>query len=84
MERTQHPTNNAVLGAPPGISIENCGALPITRVVFTDGDQACVSFWRPSQAELTLLSTGRCVRLCVMGTTHAPLSVGVDGDEVML
>lgn len=51
MERSQHPTNNAVLGAPPGMSIESCGALPITRVVFQDGDQACVSFWRPSAAE---------------------------------
>ncbi len=84
MKRTQHPTNNAVLGAPPRISIENCTALPITRVVFQDGDQACVSFWSPSAEELTLLNAGRPVRLCVLGTTHAPLSIGVDGDEVML
>ena len=84
MERTQHPTNNAVLGAPPGISIDNCGALPITRVLFTNGDQACVSFWRPSASELRLLNAGHSVRLCVMGTTHAPLSIGVDGDKVML
>lgn len=84
MKRTQHPTNNAVLGAPPGIGIENCTALPITRVVFQDGDQACVSFWSPSAEELTLLNSGRSVRLCALGTTHAPLSIGVDGDEVML
>lgn len=84
MERTQHRTNNSVLGAPPGATIEDCGALPITRVQFADGSNACVSFWRPSAAELELLQAGRHVRLCVMGTTHAPISLGVDGDEVML
>lgn len=84
MERTQHRTNNSVLGAPPGATIDECCALPITRVQFTEGEQACVSFWRPSAAELELLKAGRAVRLCVMGTTHAPISVGVDGDGVML
>lgn len=84
MERSQHRTNNAVLGAPPGATIEDCGALPITRVQFAEGDQACVSFWRPSAAELELLKAGKPVRLCVMGTTHAPISVGVDGDGVLL
>ena len=84
MERSQHRTNNAVLGAPAGATIEDCGALPITRVQFAEGGHACVSFWRPSATELELLAAGKPVRLCVMGTTHAPISVGVDGDGVML
>ena len=85
MDRTQHPSNNAVLGAPPGMSIEECVALPITRVEFEGGGgPGCVSFWRPNAAELALLASGRPVRLCVLGTTHPPLSLGVDGDGVML
>ena len=84
MERTQHHTNNAVLGAPPGDTIEECRALPITRVHFCGGEQACISFWRPSAVELLLLAAGKPVRLCVMGGTHPPLSLGVDGDGVML
>lgn len=84
MLRTQHPSNNAVLGAPPGASIEECGALPITRVRFEGGELGIVSFWRPTPAELALLQAGQPVRLCVMGTTHAPLSLGVDGDGVLV
>lgn len=84
MDRAQHITNNAVLGAPQGAPINECGALPVTRVEFADGVQACVSFWRPSAADLALLSSGRMVRLCVIGSTHAPVSVGVDGDGEML
>ena len=80
MNFTQHHSNNAVLGAPAGVPIEECRALPITRVVFADGAQACVSFWRPSAQQLELLAAGQPLRLCVMGTTHPPLSVGVDGD----
>lgn len=83
MNFAQHKSNNAVLGAPPGVSIEQCRALPITRVVFADGDHACVSFWLPTVQELQLLAQGQPLRLCVMGTTHPPLSVGVDGDGEM-
>lgn len=83
MNFIQHKSNNAVLGAPSGVSIDECRALPITRVVFAGGDQACVSFWRPTAAELQLLRQGHPLRLCVMGTTHPPLSVGVDGDGAL-
>ena len=84
MNKTQHPTNNAVLAAPNGATIEECGALPITRVQFSDGSHACVSFWVPSREELRLLCAGYAVRLCVAGTTHPPLSLGVDQDGVLL
>lgn len=80
MHFIQHSSSNAVLGAPPGMPIEECRALPITRVQFGDGTLACVSFWRPSDHELQLLAQGQPLRLCLLGTTHPPLSVGVDGD----
>ena len=82
MKPTKHPTNNAVLAAPLGV--ENCDELPITGVMFPEGDAACVSFWQPSPAVLALLNEGRSVRLCVAGSTHPMLALGVDGDEVML
>lgn len=80
MDRTQHPTNNAVLGAPAGMSIEQCGALPVTRIEYLDGTPAVASFWQPTKAELDLIASGKAIRLIVLGTTHPPLSIGVDGD----
>lgn len=81
----QHPTNNDVLGAPRGVSIEDCTALAITRVQFGPGGPPGVaSFWRPDTAELQLLNAGASVRLSIHGNTHAPVYVGVDGDGVML
>lgn len=84
MNRTQHASNNDVLGAPPGTPINDCMALPVTRVLFDETEPAVVSFWRPTDAELSLMAQGYAVRLCVMGRTHPPLSLGVDGDGVML
>jgi len=84
MNRTQHLSNNDVLGAPRGTPIEECSALPITRVRFADGMQGIASFWQPSAAEVALISAGKSVRLLVLGTTHAPIAIGVDGDGEML
>lgn len=84
MNRHQHPSNNDVLGAPPGVPADQCGALPITRVVFTPGGQhAVASYWMPTAAELALLNAGKAVRLSVIGRTHPPLYVGVDGDGLI-
>lgn len=83
MNRIQHRSNNDVLGAPAGVSIEACNALPITRVAFREGDDAVVSFWAPTAAQIALIASGRPVRLCVWGVTHAPLSLGVEGDGDM-
>lgn len=80
MNRTQHRSNNAVLGAPPGVPIEECNALPITRIVYSDGTPAVVSYWTPTPAEMALIAQGAPVRLAVLGTTHPPLMLGVDGD----
>lgn len=83
MDRHQHPTNNAVLGAPPGMPIDECSALPITRIQYSDGTPAVASYWRPTPAELALLAEGAAVRLTILGTTHPPLMLGVDGDGVL-
>lgn len=84
MDRCQHPTNNDVLGAPPGVKIEDCYALPITRATFSDGTPAVISFWQPTVEEQKLLAEGKPVRLCLLGQTHAPINLGVDGDGEIL
>ncbi|MFC3457241.1 hypothetical protein [Massilia haematophila] len=79
MNRIQHPTNNAVLGAPAGWDQLElpCGALPVTRTQI-DGLPAVVSFWRPTAAELAALNAGGSIELSVLGHTMPPVSLGVD------
>jgi hypothetical protein len=83
VNQLQHHTNNAVLGAPEGMTREECRALPITRISYPDGSLACVSFWVPTPEELRLLNEGRPMRLAILGATHAPVRLWVpenDGD----
>ena len=80
MQRTQHPSNNDILRAPPGVPIEECSALPITRIEYTDGTPAVASYWLPTTEELARLNAGKAVALVVLGRTHPPIFVGVDGD----
>ena len=79
MDRTQHPSNNHVLGAPVGWDQKElpCSALPVTRVE-QDGMPAMVSFWRPTAAELAALNKGGTVALWVYGVAHPPVAVGVE------
>lgn len=79
MERTQHPSNNAVIGAPVGWDQGTlpCSALPITRLD-EDGLPVMVSFWRPSAEELARLNTGGSVSLWIYGTEHPVVSVGAE------
>jgi hypothetical protein len=81
MRFTQHPTNNAVLGAPPGVGIDDCRALPITRVEFPDGAPGVQSFWRPTDAERAAIAGGALVLFQCWGRTHPPVYLGVDGVE---
>lgn len=83
MKRHHHPSNNDVLGAPPGVDIDTCEALPITRVLYPDGIAAVVSFWTPTADELALLNAGKSVRFQIFGRTHAPIYIGVDGDGLL-
>lgn len=79
MRPVQHSSNNAVLSPPPGMTLEQCQPLPITRVQFTDGTPAVWSYWQPSDAERAAIAGGASVRLSAIGRTHPPVSLGVDG-----
>lgn len=78
MDRTQHPSNNRVLGAPKNWDQNElpCGALPITDTEI-EGLPVMVSFWRPTAEELALINKGATISLWVYGAVHPPVSVGV-------
>ncbi len=79
MNRAQHSSNNAVLGAPKGWQQDelSCDALPITRTD-VDGKPAVVSFWRPSKAEVALIQAGGLIAVWAIGNTVPPMSVMVE------
>lgn len=81
MRPIQHPSNNDVLGAPKGVSIDECKALPITRVKYPNGMAGVWSYWQPSEAEKQAITNGAPVRFSCLGITHPPVSIGVDGIE---
>lgn len=78
MNRTQHPSNNAVLGAPADWSQDAlpCGALPITKIE-VHGLPCIGSFWRPTAEELVMLNGGALVAVWVIGNTMPPVSIEV-------
>ncbi len=80
MDRTQHKTNNGVLAAPPGVSHEQCVPISVTHVEFSDGQKGKLTYWKPTTRELELLNKGAAVRLCVLGTSHPMVNLGVEGD----
>jgi hypothetical protein len=79
MNRVQHITNNAVLGAPAGWDQGElpCSALPITRVSY-DGIAVVMSYWKPTSEELAVLNDGGSVALSVIGVTMPPVMLSVD------
>ncbi|WP_194720810.1 hypothetical protein [Noviherbaspirillum malthae] len=79
MNKTQHPSNNAVLGAPAGWDQKQlpCSALPVTRTDW-DGVPAVLSFWKPTAEELAALNAGGSVVLWVAGQTMPPVALTVD------
>jgi hypothetical protein len=78
---TQHPTNNDVLRAPPGVPIEECTPLAITRAQYPNGDHVVQSYWRPTDAERKAIAEGALVVFTCWGRTHPPVYIGVDGIE---
>lgn len=78
MNRVQHPTNNAVLGAPAGWDQKAlpCDALPITRCEM-DGIPVVVSYWKPTAQELADLNAGQHIALSVIGVTMPPVALFV-------
>lgn len=79
MQKTQHPSNNSVLGAPEGWNQSSLpvGALPITRTE-VNGVPAVISYWRPSAEELAQLNAGGAVVLWVIGDTMPPVALEVE------
>lgn len=79
MNKFQHPSNNAVLGAPAGWDQKQlpCNALPVTRAKW-EGVPAVLSFWKPAPEELAALNAGGTVVLWVAGDTMPPVALTVD------
>lgn len=79
MNKTQHRSNNAVLGAPQGWdqSTLPCDALSVTKQLW-DGLPAVVSYWTPTAEELAALNAGALVALSVVGHTMPPVALHVE------
>ena len=79
MNRMQHPSNNAVLGAPKDWDqgALPCNALPVTRTEW-DGMPAVVSFWKPTTEEIAAMQAGQPVVLWVAGSTMPPVALMVE------
>lgn len=78
MNFVQDPRCNAVLGAPAGVPIEECRALPILRGQMPNGEVVCQSFWMPTPEELKALNEGKPVIFTSWGVTHAPIMLAVE------
>lgn len=79
MNHFQHPSNNAVFGAPTGWDQKElpCDALPVTRTTF--GGQPCIeSYWRPSEADLAALNADGYVVLSILGNSMPPVAMRVE------
>jgi hypothetical protein len=81
MRLTQHASNNAVLAAPPGSTIEECRPAAITRIAYSDGTSAVATYWLPSARERELIAAGALVRVEVLGQTMAPMIVTAEGER---
>lgn len=82
MRPTQHPSNNDVLRAPPGIRAEECAPLAITRVVYEPTHMEGVrSYWQPTEGERKAIAEGGLIMFQCWGRTHPPVYIGVDGIE---
>lgn len=79
MNRVQHPSNNAVLGAPVGWKQGElpCGALPITRTE-VNGVPAIACWFQPTERERLAIADGAPIALWVIGNTMPPVALEVD------
>jgi len=75
---TQHPSNNDVLAAPPGDTMEECRPAPITRTIYSDGTPSVATYWQPTEHERALLASGGIVRVEVLGQTMPPMIVNAE------
>lgn len=78
MNKCQHPFNNFVLGAPPGMTHEQCTALAVTKVIYEEGTLGLRSYWKPTPEELATLNTGGYICLEILGGVHPPVILTAD------
>lgn len=79
MEITKLPGMNRELAPPGGWDAEKhgeCSPLPVFAEV-VNGNMVMTSAWKPSAEELAELNKGAAVALCVYGTMHPPVALGV-------
>lgn len=79
MKPVMFPESNATLGAPRGMTTEQCADLPVYR----DGN-TCLSCWEPTESERQSLLNGGKVWLWVLSGPSQPavaLAIGKDVDE---
>lgn len=76
MRPTQHPSNNAVLGAPEGWQQGDtpCRAIPITRME-ADGLPMVATFWEFTAEERAAIASGALLQVTVVGTTMPPIAI---------
>lgn len=79
MIRTQHPSNNHVLGAPAGWDQGDlpCSALPITVERDAEGHVYLTSYWQLSDKERAVIAEGGLVKLTVVDNAHPVVAIGV-------
>ena len=73
MNRVQHISNNTVLAAPDGMSIDECTPLAVTVQSYSDGTVSISSYWKPDERELQLLNKGGLVKLETLGNAMPPV-----------
>jgi hypothetical protein len=77
MNPTQSVFCNAVLQAPPGVSIEECTPLAIKRTEYECGHKSITSYWRPTAEELKILNANGLVSIEMLTPEHPMIILGV-------
>lgn len=74
MKPIEFKEQNKILGAPLGMTSDECGLLP----VFTDGNE-CVSVWELSEDDLKKIIETKCIYVGVLsGETQPPIFISVE------
>lgn len=78
MRVTQHLTNNDVLRAPPGSTVDECRPAPITRTLYGDGTPSVATYWQFTAEERIAIAAGALLRIEVLGQTMPPMLATVE------
>lgn len=81
MRVTQHASNNDVLRAPSGSTIEECRPAPITRTLYADGSHSVSIFWQLNESERLVIAKGGLIKIEVLGQTMPPLLLEVSSHD---